>query len=151
MDTTKVSNIAVNAAQAGMEKTGPEFYAFMAVCLILGLVGLVLWFQSKQELKKARALNEVTLAPAIPQAPVPVPVTFDKAALKEILQPIVDNLELRINLQLDGLERVVKENQIREEGRLAVMERKMDDGFRTLHDRLDRHIEADRPQPKGRG
>lgn len=134
MDTTKLANAAQNMAQAGMEKTGPEFYAFMAVCLIIGLVGMVLWFQSKGVLKRAQEIP-------VPEAQK-VQVVIDVESLKKAIQPIIDQLDVKLSAKIDSLEDRLESHTEREEDRFAAIEREVREGFRGVHSRIDGHIQV---------
>lgn len=124
-----------NAAAAGMEKSGADFYAFLAIVLILGIVALVLWFRLQQA--KQGAEKE----PKQPQQDVQCTSQIDKASLLAALSPILLELQ-KLSTKFEILETTVEANQEREEGRLAELDRKMEDGFRGVHSRIDIHLQA---------
>lgn len=141
-----------NTAAAGMEKSGPEFYAFMAVCLILGLVGLVLWFQARtafQKVKEAGFTRDPEnkgqwIAPERRQSHPACDICPELKGIEAILGQKIDGMKNEVLLRIQVLENNVEKTEERQEGRLVAIERKMDEGFRAVHDRIDKHLEAHR-------
>lgn len=146
MDSNVTKTITPVLSQ-GMEKSGGDFYAFLAVLAVILLGGLAIWLWFRYRL------------------PVPASANLSNAAQKEddlkALEGVLTQLLLTQSKTLESmmetklqavkesqvasikaLEQKVDNNQRLEDDRLTRIERTVTDGFRTVHDRLDRHIDS---------
>lgn len=153
-----VVDAASQAAAQGMAKSGGEYYAFLVVALLLGALCLVLWFQNRQHIQRAQEAGLVRdpedpkkwavqdRRKAVPRCEACSELGSLEVKLSHQLAQMSDNLMDR----MDTMEKNHDRTEKRQEDRLAAMERKLDDGFRAVHDRIDKHLEAHRPVT-GRG
>jgi hypothetical protein len=141
-----------HAVTQGMGKSGPEYYAFLLVALILGAICLVLWFQHRQTLQRAQAAglipdpdDKTRWIVSERRAPVRCDACVEIAGIEDKLASQIDHLGDKLLARIEVMEANVERTEKRQEDRLAAIERKMDDGFRAVHDRIDKHLEAHRP------
>ena len=143
--------------------TPAEYYAFLAVCLILGALGLILWFQGRNALKSAKAMRDEYQGDSGNEEPrkrrgtqadrncetcqdvrvLERVLTTQFQGLEELLNIQLGNFEKRTAAQLEALSKKVDDNQKHGEERMARFESTIAEGFRMVHDRIDRHISQD--------
>ena len=142
--TTGQQSINTTVA-TGMAKSGPDFYAFLAVILLLGGFALWLWFKSNQSKPKSipseesptRAGDLKALEGLMSQL-----LTTQSKSLESMMESKLKSFKEAQEAQFSALEKKVDTNQRQEDDRLSRLERTVTDGFRAVHDRLDRHIDS---------
>jgi len=140
MDTTTIAN---HVAHTMTPTTGmPEWYFAI---LVLGIVGLILGWryislkfspqptptnqQSQQSQMDTNALERI--------------ITNEMNSLRELVDVKFEALENRVSSELDGFRTALKESEAREGVRMDAFSKQMAEGFRAVHERIDRHIDSE--------
>lgn len=135
-----------SATAAGMTKSGSDFYAFLVVILLLGGFALWLWFKSSQaknskpshsEESHDRANDLKALEGLLSQL-----LTTQSKSLESMMDSKLKSIRDSQEASIKALEHKVDTNQRQEDDRLTRIERTVTEGFRAVHDRLDRHIDS---------
>jgi N12 class adenine-specific DNA methylase len=137
-------------AETGMSKSGTDFYAFLLVVLLLGTLALWLWFRYRLQQQSKTAIETETKTNKEQRVD-------DLKALEGVLKQLMTSQSLHLESMMEAklksfkdsqeaqflaLEKKVDYNQRQEEDRLTRLERTVSEGFRAVHDRLDRHIDT---------
>ena len=130
----------VDQVNSGMAKSGTDFYAFLAVVLILGVVGLILWFQHKTAVARANAPT--------PQ-PTNKPNTLEDLLSDENAAARIIRVLSLLEHRMGSLEDAGRKN--REEMRKDLKEIRAEfaQGLSSIHRRIDEHLQAGHPGAAG--
>ena len=146
MDSSLTSGMRLvhSATDAGMTKTGSDFYAFMVVILLLGGFALWLWFKSNQAKSKPPSEESTCQANDLKalEGVMSQLLTMQSKSLESMMESKLKSFKEAQEAQFSALEKKVDTNQRQEDDRLSRLERTVTDGFRAVHDRLDRHIDS---------
>lgn len=141
-----MNSTASKMAETGMMKSGGDFYAFLMVVLLLGGLALWLWFRyrlqstAKPEPAPTAAQKEDDLK-ALEGVLKQLLVT-QSLTLENMMEAKLKSVKESQEASIKALEQKVDYNQRQEDDRLTRIERTVTDGFRAVHDRLDRHIDS---------
>lgn len=132
----------------GMNKAGPEFYAFLLVMLWLGGMALWMWFRYKFP-KESAASNTDTPKQSDRDAELKAlegmlrqMLLVQSQTLESMMDTKLKTIKESQEASMKALEHRVDTNQRQEDDRLTRIERTVTEGFRAVHDRLDRHIDS---------
>lgn len=104
----------------GMQKTGGEFYALMAVVCLLGLGALIGWLVYLFRVKGTK------VAPSCETCK-------DVKRVEELLNAHLGHISDNVQEFKETVREAMRESEKRQEVRFATIERKMDDGFREVY------------------
>ena len=144
MDTTMANHVAhTMTPSTGM----PEWYFAI---LIVGIVGLVLGWRYISLKFGTQSQQSQTNTTAQPQqssqadvAALERIITNEMGSLRELVDVKFEALEDRVKSELDGFRTALKESEAREGVRMDAFSKQMAEGFRAVHERIDRHIDSE--------
>jgi len=141
MDTSAVNHMAhTMTPSTGM----PEWYFAI---LVIGIVGLVLgWRYISLKFAPPSPPAQANTAQQSAQADTNALeriITNEMNSLRELVDVKFEALEDRVSSELDGFRTALKESEAREGVRMDAFSKQMADGFRAVHERIDRHIDSE--------
>jgi uncharacterized protein HemX len=117
---------------AGMQKSGSEFYAFLAVVMVLGALALVLWLFPRD--KKTGKSPNAAASQACPEC-------SELTSMEKRFSDQMRALQEVVVTQMTHLNESVRSQGEAQSKRLSGLEETMERRFREVHSRLDRHLE----------
>ena len=141
MDTSTANHIAnTMTPSTGM----PEWYFAI---LVIGIVGLVLgWRYISLKFAPQSQSAQANSSMQAPQADINALeriIANEMNSLRELVDVKFEALEDRVSSELNGFRTALKESEVREGVRMDAFSKQMADGFRAVHERIDRHIDSE--------